>query len=230
MNKLLLTLMAAGSAIVVSSGAQAQNLVVNGDFEQGTNPQGGPVGWTVIPGREIKPITGSAYQANAGATGSAAALANTYAAFGSGNAANRSSLVSAAFGTVAGQLYRLVFSYAQFGGTPGQEALDYDVFDDSSVSLLSGTKVTTAANTGTDLDTIFTTYRYNYFVGTGDLAHVSFSISGTPTINVDGLLDNVVITAVPESGTWALLIVGMAGTGLMLRRRRGARTTTVRFA
>lgn len=221
-----LALAAAGIALLgASAPALAQNLVVNGNFEGGSGANGIPSNWAVFPGREIKAATGLLYVTNAGGTGTGASLTNTFAAFGGGNAANRSSLFSTAFQTVAGQLYRLTFDYAQFGGAPGAEVLDFGVFDTNADILLTGTKTPTATSTGTNLDTIFAPYRYNYFTGNGNLAQVYFSISNRPTINTDGLLDNVIITAVPEASTWAMMILGMGLIGGSLRQRRRFATT-----
>mgnify|MGYP003386475181 CR=1 FL=1 len=46
-----------------------------------------------------------------------------------------------------------------------------------------------------------------------------FSAAGTQD-TLGGYLDNITITAVPEPGTWALMIGGFGMAGAMLRRRR----------
>lgn len=56
---------------------------------------------------------------------------------------------------------------------------------------------------------------------------LSFQDSG-PAGNEGNLLDNVVLSAVPEPSTWALMIAGFAVVGFGLRRRAPARTA--RFA
>lgn len=51
-------------------------------------------------------------------------------------------------------------------------------------------------------------------------ANVTKLVFGSDTNSFE--LDNLSVTAVPEPGTWAMLIAGMAMTGAALRRRRGA--------
>lgn len=70
----------------------------------------------------------------------------------------------------------------------------------------------------------FTTYTFS-FTTTGGV--LSFQDSG-PAGNEGNLLDNVVLSAVPEPSTWALMIAGFTVVGFGLRRRAPARMA--RFA
>jgi hypothetical protein len=212
----------AALSVLISSPAWAgSNLVVNGDFESGASG-GVPAGWTVFPGQllpstDIKTDTGADYVANAGGSGSAAAQANKFATFGAGNQANVSSLISTAFTTVAGTAYKLTFDFAQFGGALGTQQLFYAVTGAGApAALVSGAESQAG---GTNLDTIFQGHE-NFFTGTGGTASVLFSISGQPSANVDALLDNVVITAVPEITTWAMMVLGIGLVGATYRRNR----------
>ena len=56
---------------------------------------------------------------------------------------------------------------------------------------------------------------------------LSFLAAGTPAANLPpvAFLDGVSVVAVPEPGVWALMLAGIAGLGLALRRRRSALAT-----
>lgn len=192
----------------------AVNLVSNGDFEAGFSS------WHTFPGHDIAPIKGAAYVANAGGTGSAAAQANTMASFGAGQKANASLLFANAFNTVAGQVYTLSFDYAIFGAAGASETLTYSIYGDGIDGTYGTNGTTTTQAAGKNLDTIFKTYTTS-FMGSGHAANIAFTAIGQPTINVDGLLDNVsVVAAVPEASTWAMMFLGFGAIGATLRRRR----------
>lgn len=207
------------SMAVASPALAATNLVNNGGFENGLT------GWTVTPGGvfagqpDISAIKGAAYIANAGATGDAAAAANTVASFGSGDVANVSTLLADPINTVAGTVYKLTFDYAQFAGAAGSEILKFAVTGNTGTStsvLLQGSESQTG---GTDLNSIFQTHTL-YFTGTGSPVNLQFSLFGSTTNSTDGLLDNVAITAVPEASTWAMFILGFGALGVSYRRRK----------
>jgi hypothetical protein len=46
-------------------------------------------------------------------------------------------------------------------------------------------------------------------------------------INIDPILDNVSVTAVPEPATWAMFLPSFGAIGLTLRGRRKASAVTV---
>jgi hypothetical protein len=49
---------------------------------------------------------------------------------------------------------------------------------------------------------------------------IKFSVSG-PTYSIDLIIDNVSVSAaVPEPSTWAMMLIGFAGLGIMSRKRR----------
>ncbi|MES2193629.1 MAG: hypothetical protein V4517_04375 [Pseudomonadota bacterium] len=52
--------------------------------------------------------------------------------------------------------------------------------------------------------------------------NLSFNFNSGFTPAKDVLLDAVSITAVPERSTWAMMILGFAGVGLMAYRRRNS--------
>lgn len=138
-------------------------------------------------------------------------------------------LDAAAFvGTGYANLYSGLSGPMSFGGIP-EFARDADVFSGDLVSIigLSGTLLVPAGyssgedlglSTGTYNGTNFAslgltpgTYVYNF--GTGASAD-SFTVQIGP-----------LAAAVPEPGTWAMMLLGFGGMGVALRRRR--QTTAV---
>ena len=61
------------------------------------------------------------------------------------------------------------------------------------------------------------TYGANFSVNSGDI--LSFSAVGTND-SLGGYVDNITISAVPEPATWAMMIIGFASAGLMVRSAR----------
>jgi len=220
MAKRFLKLLMFAAAASLSAPAMAANLITNGDFE-GAVVSGTPTGWTLLPysvaptvfTADAKVLSGADYVNNAGGTGSAAAQANKFLSFGPGNLANVEIALANPVNTIAGQLYELKFDFAQFG-TAATETLTYAIT--GTGILQSGTETQAG---GTNLDTIFQSHTI-FFTGTGNPINVLFTLAGQPTAGVDGLLDNVVVTAVPEAATWAVMLLGVGMLGIGLRRRR----------
>lgn len=74
-----------------------------------------------------------------------------------------------------------------------------------------------------NLDTTFALGTFN-FVGGGLTTTLNITSSGVD--NVDAIIDNIAITttapAVPEPGTWALMLLGFGAVGYSMRRCRKA--------
>jgi PEP-CTERM motif len=68
----------------------------------------------------------------------------------------------------------------------------------------------------TPTDDVYHTYTHTFVGASGQL---NFLESG-PSDQQGNLLDNVVLAAVPEPSTWAMMILGFAGVGFMAYRRR----------
>jgi hypothetical protein len=199
MKTLLLTA-AAAAALVLSAPAQAAELVSNGGFEAGLTS------WTASGTVDV--ATAAIYNPCCGTTGSEPAFSNNhFVAFGGGNVAG-TDLVSQTFADVVGALYTFSFDIGAFGaGTNDITA---------TVGGVSQTFTVTADNNN---DTTFHTNGFS-FVGTGSDA-VKFTVVALGGDNTDALLDNVsVIGSVPEPATWAMMLTGFLGLGVMLRRRR----------
>lgn len=192
-------LLLAGLLTASATGASAANLVSE-NFDTG-------YGAFTVTGTTIDRLAARpAYQNCCGATGTEAALDNPFVAFGGGNAANDGAL-STTFATVLGKIYTLSFSAGAFGG--GTDLLSY------AINGVGETLTTVADN---NADTTFKSYTAT-FVGTGNPTTLSFSDPGAG-INVDTVLDNVTVTAVPEPATWGLMLAGFAFVGVAARNRQ----------
>ena len=210
-----IALIAASAAALFAAPAMAQvgtNLIVNGNFENGST------GFTIAPGTDISIGSGADYVACCSATGSAAAIANHFAVFGGGNATNVSTL-SQSFATMAGQAYQLSFDSAVFGS--GSQSVTFAL---TGGIIGTGTVTSSAV---TNLNTALQNHTYN-FTAIGGLTTLSFTSAPQVGTNVDAVIDNVSVAAVPEPAAWAMMIVGMGAIGFAMRRRKVA--TRVSYA
>lgn len=197
----------ATAAATAGSASAATNLIVNGGFVGGI-----PNGFTtvgvssgVIPGWDVLAGTVdwiNGYWPSSDGDGFSIDLNG-----------NNHGKIGQTVATVIGQTYFLTF-------------------DISANKDLFGTRV---AIVGANSDVIGTeTYTYNGGPISYDARSISFVANSTSTTisfeSGDGInnccwgaaIDNVGLTAVPEPGAWALMIMGFGGAGAMLRRRREA--------
>ena len=199
----------AALALAASGMGTAQAGIINGGFESG-----GLSGWTVNPGPEIVAVAGSAYIPCCGVTGTAAQLANHFAAFGGGDLPNISTL-SQIFSTVTNRRYRLSFDAGALGG--GNQTGFVRLFEaDGGALITSGGAVLTADN---NLGTTFHHFTLAFTAASG-ITRVAFGVNPFTT-SVDGILDNVSVSAIPEPAAWALMLSGFILVGGAMRRRGG---------
>ncbi len=204
--KLVATVVGTISLLAVAA-APASASVVNGDFESGFS------GWTVTPANgNVLVLSGADYQPCCGTVGSPAQLNNHFASFGAGNVGIAGVTLEQTFGTVSGQTYTFSFDYGALGG--GSQQLQFEIITGGTVQTLTAFANNNLNNTfqtltGTFTASSSTTIRF------GDLG----GLANTQANNVDFVLDNVSITAVPEPSTWAMMIMGFAGVGFMTYRR-----------
>jgi choice-of-anchor C domain-containing protein len=195
------------------SGAHA-DLVINGSFEAGTDPNVGNgglgfitltapdatslPGWTVTGGSVD--YIGSYWQAGAGSRSLDM----------SGNVAG--TIASQTLSTTAGVLYLGSFMIA--GNTDGGPAVKTLGFSIDGVAQ----PVVTFDSTGDSRTNMGWTTEAFSFIGTGSDTIQFESLTATP---FGPALDNVSVTAaVPEPSTWAMMILGFMGVGFMAYGRK----------
>jgi hypothetical protein len=220
------------SALALASPASAANILVNGGFEvplQGPPNFAAfnvPVGSTLITGWNI-------VQGNVDLT--------TAVNYGPGiNTLDPSSVqdidligdsngsggvfggLSQSFSTIMGETYLLAFQYAHNNGTfsPNGYAAQVTVADSAApANTVLSTEV--SQRPGTPVWTAFS----QTFIANANITTLSF-ISTRGAFNAGIYLDNVsvdlVTTAVPEPGTWAMMLLGFGMMGLGIRRRQSA--------
>ncbi len=198
-------------AAVFSAPAHAAiNLLTNGDFESGVHGSL-PTGWnaTTSASGQILVLRGSDYIPCCGTFGSAANLKNSFASFGAGDLDTTRAVLGQSFATVAGMSYDFSFDWGALGsGTPN-----------TVTAMIDGTPISALISANNNLDTTLSTVAGS-FVASSNLSTIKFYVSG-PTYSIDPIIDNVsVSSAVPEPSTWAMMLIGFVGLGLMSRKRR----------
>ena len=199
------------AAVALSAASQASAAgVVNGNFE--TGPFGvTPTGFTVSPGNEIVAVQASIYVPCCGVTGTAAELANHFAAFGGGSQPNISTL-DQIITTAVGARLHFTFDFGVLGS--GTQTIFANAFEADGNTLLSSFSVT--RNADNNLSTTFGRFSFNA-IAASSITRLSFSVDG-PAQSVDAILDNVGV-AVPEPASWAMMIAGFGIVGGAMRRR-----------
>lgn len=160
---------------------------------------------------EVSISNGAGYGVCCGTTGQGT---NIFAAFGGGNGS--SGTVSTTLSTVANLLYTLTFDYGSLAGNSGA--------NDALSVTINGVTTVYPTSSSLNLANAFQSASID-FLGTGGNVLISFTSAGAP--NVDAILDNVTISAVPEPATWALMILGFGAVGYAARRRRAAARVAV---
>ncbi len=178
--------------------------IVNGDFESGS------MGWASTPTVAMTDISAYPQPPYTGIyTGGLKA-----AFFGWNDQSGGS--ISQTFATTMGQQYSVTFQYGAIA-LPSLQTMTASVTTDDLAATVLGSG--NAAATGTlDLAAILSPYSFT-FVGTGANVRLTFLDTSTLTSSVDGVLDNVVVTAVPEAGTISMMLGGLAMMGFVARRR-----------
>lgn len=195
----------AALVIVCGTGrAAAVNLVTNGSFEQGTLGIGSFQGWQTNLG-DI-----STFVDSSGQIGSHYGQASDglWAAYFGTTAADGSSSISQTLATTTNQGYLLSFDLANDNG--GLPPINSFLVSLGNVTAFSFTNAA---------DQNYIHYQYT-FVASGSGTPLQFSGAND---NSYFELDNVVVAAVPEPSTGALLLLGIMAIGIVFRRRTGAR-------
>jgi hypothetical protein len=192
----------AGVAISLCGSAQAAgNIVSNPSFDLDSPPsQTAPQDWTLTPA-----ASGSDFFVGAGPT---------YGAYSSPNAANFGATgdyddtLSQVLSTTAGQTYTISFQLAH---DSSNAANDFSV-------TFGGATLLSLVNTDAFDWTLET------FTATATSSSTVLAFNGREVPAWYGL-DNVNVSAVPEPGTWAMLLAGFGALGLKMgySRRKAAR-------
>lgn len=201
-------LLIAGALMALASMAQASNLLVNGGFEDSSSPTTTPPGWFNI-GHSDGVITYAEF-----GTPVYEGL-NYYDLGGYGDASGPiGDGIAQSFATTIGATYKVTF------GLSGEN--------------LSGDEVLTVAAAGTSVDYLlvpdgtgvfqrpFVTQSFD-FIATGALTTLSFIHTAGPGGANDPMIDGVSVTAaIPELGTYALMLLGLGAVVARTSRRRPA--------
>ena len=200
----LSTLLAGPSLALAST-----NLVVNGSFEDTVQANGTWAIYSSINGWAT--VAGSGIEVRNNVVGTADDGVNFVEL--DGRAGQGNTTMQQTVKTQAGQLYDLSFAYSPRPGLASKE---------SNGILVAWNGVTLGTYKGAGSS------QHNWIeistsvIGTGGMDRLSFSAIGTND-SLGGSLDSVSLTAaVPEPGTYALMLAGLAAVGFIARRRPSA--------
>ena len=124
-------------------------------------------------------------------------------------------------GLTVGQAYTLSFQWAaaQYADRTGSTT------EQIQTSIGNDSFATPVVNNASESSIGWFTQTYK-FTAASKSEVLSFLSVGTPAgMPPVALLDNVSVTGVPEPATWALLLVGVAGVGVAMRRRKAVAAT-----
>ncbi len=203
------TSLTALALLALATSAAATNLITNGDFEADAvgslnyatvkAGEAGITGWTV--GGNSVDLVKVRFGAITG---------NSVDILGSPGPGS----LSQSFATLLNRTYTLTFDLSRNGNVDrrGTGYLD--------VRLNGGPATNYTGVSGT------VSHYSQSFLGTGGMVTLTFSSAdNVPSAFTNGaVLDNVVVTAssVPEPEAYAMMLAGLAGLGVMVRRRRRA--------
>lgn len=207
------TMAALGIAMASLLAAPAQaNIIANGSFESGVRN-------TATPGVCSDTISGWSVS-SLGSCGGIDWINNSLWTAQDGNYSIdlnsfNTGAITQSFATVAGGQYQVSFYLA---GNPGQQNVkNMDVLIDG-VDLITGSPDFSFNNAGTSGSNMGWTL--NTFTFTAGSAMTSLEFRSLMTGAAGPALDNVSVTAVPEPGTYAMMLAGLALLGGVQLRRK----------
>jgi hypothetical protein len=223
MNSKIAILAGLVAATLACENAQADNLVLNGGFEDpaagSTAPSGGGsyttfnaiADWTVTGGPSGG---GGVIWLSNGAYGITTPFGNNFVDLTGTEDRQPFYTISQTISTVAGANYTLTFDIG----------VDNDNGSFSApVSLLASAGGTSATFTDSSTDPgtgNFSPFSLN-FTATGSSTLISFEgLTGDQYLGLDNVSVDGVTSAVPEPSTWAMMILGFCGLGFMAYRRK----------
>jgi hypothetical protein len=195
------------AALLTASASSQASLLRNGDFELGSG-----IGWDISGSATVVPEAGYFH------TGAINHFPVGFQAlnFGGGDAP-ATGVVAQTFDTVAGQRYTLDFDYGKYSHGAGAQVVQVQVVNLSGGQGLRDFSVSDPTGS-TNLAVVLSPY-HSDFTALGSRTRLIFSDRSPTTVSTDGVLDNVVIAAVPEPAGLALMAVGISMVGFVGRRR-----------
>ena len=133
-------------------------------------------------------------------------------------------MLSQAFVTTPGQTYLAAFTFGNYspsGLARTQQVIASAINTSNSALLNSVTANDSVTGTQTTFPALMGTSYSFFFTATGTQTTLQFADQpASQTTFSDGLLDNVSVVAVPESGTLALLLPALGVVGAVVLRRK----------
>ena len=161
-----------------------------------------PAGWSISNGGTVDIIGSGGFGITcAGGIGNCVDL--------DGSTGKSGNLVSPGLNLLAGQTYTAFFDLSGNQRIAGQS---------NTVSINFGTTTASLSFTGT---AAFSTHSVSFAPSADGTYHLSFLDSSNN--NVGAILDNVSVQAIPEPGTYAIMMAALVLLGLVLHRRKSKR-------
>jgi len=198
-----------GLLVTLPAMAQAATVFTE-DFTGGTYRTSNVPGWTVTG--DVLVLDSAAYVADAGGFNSTGT--GQFLAFGAGDQPDNGVATTPEIPVTSGKSYTIAFDYGSFSGNPSSTQ--------SIAVLVNGDLLktfTTTSSTNNLADVLGPESATFTGPASGEVT-IGFEDTSSNTYSVDGLLDNVSVSSVPEPATWALMLIGFAGLGAALRRTR----------
>jgi hypothetical protein len=201
LSKVSSFLLLASSILGLGSGtAHAASIISNGGFEAGNF-----TGWSASGNVSIQkpgPTTALCCETSEGLF---------YLNFNGGNQVTNGQVFQV-LATEIGTSYLLGFDFGKGGGAVGTAALNVAVEGNSS--LLS----TTVSDSTGGFPGEYSNFQFSFTADSSNTV-LTFSDASDGTIDFDALLDNVTVEAEPVSEPFTILVTGLVGFGLMLKKR-----------
>lgn len=214
----LATAVLAASLSLCAALAQAQ--LVNGSLTGPISNGGVPTGWTVLEGSpdtmDATSNVGVAGSLDFGALPSATPNGGTWVGIGSS-----AGFIETFSQTVAGLTVGATYTLSWYAGNFGYSPNGFGYVNPNAINaLIDGASVGTGSTLA--LGSAWYAESVN-FVATATSHALSFNLatSATSYMSIDGI---ALTPAVPEPQTWALMLAGLVGVGVVSRRRFAQRS------